>query len=96
MRYFLAFLLNRILNNNISKILKNAFLSPEIIIAKKINNNDKENSKILKIFFFNLLKKMYKKNKLYVARKFPAISSSPKKPENLSQKFGSIKKLPCG
>jgi hypothetical protein len=75
MKYFLAFLLNRILNNKISKILKNAFLSPEIMIPKKINNNDIENSKIFKIFFFNLLKKIYKKNKPYVARKFPAINS---------------------
>ena len=61
MKYFLAFLLNRILNNKISKILKNAFLSPEIMIPKKINNNDIEDRKIFKIFFFNLLKKIYKK-----------------------------------
>jgi hypothetical protein len=81
------------------KIINNAkieFLSPDKIIA---NTNIIKNMNDIIPTYLNLLnlkKKKYKNIKPYVTRKLPAINSFPKKPENLSQYFGSISNEPFG
>ena len=88
-KYFLILKLNNKLKININIKVNIALLSPLTIVPKIISKKEIKKKIFETKFFFKNLFRINKEKIPKVDKYEPAINSSPKKPENLSQSSGS-------